>query len=163
MRTNELRQELSLLISGTVFRRRPALRRSLLEDWLYAADLPGLCPDRELDDLLLRIRKAGWETMADRGWIQFRKQAPEPPEGWYCGRFGPEAACCRSLLERHPERENMIPHAETCLLIRAGEKGEEALEHACAELHGQWAERLRNGRKLPAVSTRYFGAGSEGG
>ena len=157
MRINELRRELNTLLAGTAFRRPPALRRSLSEDWLYAADLPGICSGPALEDLLSRVREAGWETGTEGDWIQFRKPAPEPPEGWYEGPFGAEAACCAGLLRRHPERESAPPCRETCLLIKAGEEGREALERACADLHGQWAERLRTGRKLPAISGKYFG------
>ena len=157
MRINELRRELNMLLAGNPFRRPPAVRRSLQTEWLYAADLPGLCSGSALDGLLSRIREAGWETRTDGEWVQFRKPSPEPPEGWFEGGFGPEAACCGSLLRRHPEREDEVPYRETCMLIKAGEEGPEALERACAELHGQWAARLRAGRKLPAVSGRYFG------
>jgi hypothetical protein len=42
------------------------------------------------------------------------------------------------------------------LLIRAGEEGERAYEAACRQLHGEWAERLREKQKLPEVSVLFF-------
>ena len=83
--------------------------------------------------------------------------AGEPPEDWYEGNFGPEAACCLSLLERHAGTACGAPEAVQRTLIKAGEEGGKAYETACAELHREWAERLRRGEPLPAVSRRYFG------
>ena len=43
MRINALRKELAALLDDSGARRKPALRRSLREDWLYATDYPVLC------------------------------------------------------------------------------------------------------------------------
>ena len=90
------------------------------------------------------------------GWIQMRKASHEPPANWHEGPFGPEAACCRSLLERHPEGSCSDVEKVQCILIKAAEEGEKAFESACSELHHSWAECLRKGKPLPAVHPAYF-------
>ena len=157
MRINALRKELAALLDDSGARRKPALRRSLREDWLYATDYPVLCSGGMPDTLRDRLEAAGWEMVLDGEWLQLRKPAAEPPENWYEGSFGPEAACCLSLLERHAGTACGAPEAVQRALIKAGEEGGKAYETACAELHREWAERLRHGEPLPAVSRRYFG------
>ena len=157
MRGHALRRELNTLLVGTAFTRVPAVRRSLREDWLYASDLPALCTETALQALAVRLAEAGWETMEEQGWLQFRKAVGEPPEPLREGLPGPEAACCRSLLARHPERESVFPMKTVCMLVKAAEEGKNAYENTCAKLHRQWAERLREGKALPAVSLRFFG------
>ena len=153
---NALRTELAALLKAPEGSRAPALRRSLRADWLYASDLPALYGGNLPEELLRRLKEAGWEAEPDGGWLQLRKPAPEPPEGWYGGPFRTEAACCLSLLERHRHCD-ADPEPAQRRLIKAAEEGPEAYEAACAALHRDWAERLRRGETLPAVSRRYFG------
>lgn len=154
MRTNALRKELINITAAFGLARFPALRRSLREEWLYAADLPGFCAPDSLAQIRKKLAEAGWETREEQGWLQLRKAAPEPPEGWFEGPFGPEASCCLSLLSRHKgTAEDGLTQR---LLIKAGEEGAEAYETVCLRLHREWAARLRDGKKLPAVSLRYF-------
>ena len=157
MRINGLRKELSALLALSGAQRKPALRRSLREDWLYATDLPGLCSGDIPEELRERLDAAGWENFLDGDWLQLRKPAADPPEDWYEGAFGPEAACCLSLLKRHAGSAGGNPETAQRALIKAGEEGGEAYEAACAGLHRKWAERLRRGEPLPALSRRYFG------
>ena len=160
---NALRKELADILATAALARNPALRRSMREEWLYAADLPGLCPPEEMETLLRKLKETGWEAAADGGWVQFRKSCPYPPEGWYAGSFGPEAACCGSLLRRHPGGDFRDGERVRFRLIKSAEEGAGSYERACAALHREWAERLRKGKKLPAVSRKYFGEEDEGG
>ena len=161
MRINAFRRELKEILSAPGPHRTPVLRRSLLDDWLYATDLPALCGENEKQCFLDELSAKGWETMEAEGWIQLRKPAQEPPENWYEGFFGPEADCCRSLLERHPGSDDKEAERVQYILIKAAEEGEKALEAACAGLHRSWAERLRKGEQLPAVHPAYFRARKE--
>ena len=154
---NALRKELAALLTAPAGNRRPAIRRSLTEEWLYSSDLPALYGGNLPDSVLSALSSAGWTFLPENGWLLLKKTAKEPPAGWYDGTFGPEAACCRSLLDRHPPAGGEPSDAAQRMLIKAGEEGEKAYEEACAALHGEWAERLRKGRSLPDLDRRYFG------
>lgn len=154
MNRNALREELAALLTVPEALRPPVIRRSLKKEWLYAADLSMLYGGKLPDSAAERLSAAGWEVAFEENWLQLRKAAPEPPENWYAGPFGPEAGCCASLLRRHPGGGDPAP--ETADLIRAAEEGPEAYEAACAQIHRSWAEKLRRGESLPAISVRYF-------
>lgn len=156
MKINALRRELNSLTAGEGEGRKPAVRRSLREEWLYAADLPEAASGERLKALCERLAEAGWESETEGGWTQVRKAVSDPPEDWFDGPFGPEAGCCASLLERHAGREKEPDNRIAFCLIRAAEEGPEAYEAACRQLHGEWAERLRKKQKLPAVSALFF-------
>jgi len=157
MQMNSLRKELRILLADLKSYRMPAVRRSRHEDWLYDTDLPALCEETELKRAISVLAEAGWETESEQEWMHVRKAAEEPPCGWFNGTFGPEAACCLSLLNRHLTC-GKGKEAVQIMLIKAGEEGEKAYESACETLHSCWAEKLRRKEKLPAVSRRYFGA-----
>ena len=110
MRINALRKELAEALAGEPGR-KPALRRSLKDEWLYATDLPVIHGGRVPEKTAARLTEAGWEYTAEGGWLQMRKAAEEPPEGWHEGGFGPEAGCCLSLLERHAGKADAAPEA----------------------------------------------------
>ncbi len=156
MQINALRKELAALLNSRPTGRTPALRRSRKDEWLYATDAAALFLPEEREKLLAELSRASWESMEEDGWILLRKIAAEPPEGWYEDDFGPEAACCASLLVRHPGGPEDGADAVQRILIKAGEEGGKAYETACRALHADWAERLRRGEPLPAVSRRYF-------
>ena len=158
MRINALRKELQELISMPQTSRKPVLRRSLREEWLYATDIPGVCDVENLTVFLEKIRSAGWEYTEEKGWILMRKPAGKPPEGWYEGPFGPEAGCCLSLLDRHGQKATDEPEHIQRILIKAGEEGEKKYEEACTEIHRNWAARLRRGEALPGINQAYFTA-----
>lgn len=154
---NAMRLELTALLAAPSYR-TPAIRRSMKAEWLYATDYPVLCcgvPEKTAEALT----GAGWEYIQDGNWLLLRKPSPEPPENWYAEKtFGPEARCCLSLLERHSARTEEAAETAQRILIKAGEEGGKAYEEACKTLHREWAARLRQGKQLPAVSRRYFGA-----
>ena len=157
MLNNALRKELMTIITDRNPERLPALRRSRKNEWLYATDIPELLTEEGKDRLAEALKESGWEYTEDGGWLLLRKPAEEPPEGWYRGAFGTEAACCRSLLKRHPGKPGKPAEAAQRALIKAGEEGETAYEEACRILHRKWAESLRKRDSLPALSVKYFG------
>lgn len=154
---NALRKELEALLTVPEGSRTPAIRRSLREEWLYATDLPVLYGGKVPDRIQAELKNAVWEYATDGDWLQLRKPVKEPPEDWYGGVFGPEAACCLSLLRRHPASGEINTDAVERMLIKAGEEGEQAYEEACKAIHREWAASLRKGNSLPPVSSRYFG------
>ncbi len=156
MLRNALREELAAVLTPPAGGRPPAIRRSPREEWLYMTDLPVLYGGTVPNTLLTALTGLGWEYRQEDDRLQLRKPAPEPPEHWYAGPFGPEAGCCLSLLDRHPQRDVEDSGAAQRTLIKAGEEGEKAYEETCAALHKDWARRLREGKSLPALSRRYF-------
>lgn len=156
MKINALRRELNTLTDRDGLRRKPAIRRSMRAEWIYATNLPETAGEEQLEAISEALREAGWESMTEGGWMQLRKAADEPPEGWFDGPFGPEAECCRSLLARHPGRRRENDQRIEYSLIRAGEEGAETYENACRQLHHEWAGRLRKKQKLPDISPAYF-------
>ena len=156
MQRNILRKELAILLRAPDEERPPALRRSRQEAWLYATDLPAVCPEGSRRIILEKLSAAGWEYIVEQDWLLMKKESPEPPAGWYEGSFGPEAGCCLSLLKRHAGRTDGKPDEEQRMLIKAGEEGEKAYESACAAIHRKWAELLRTGRPLPALDPGYL-------
>ena len=81
MRTvNALRKELQILMQTKRTSRPPVLRRSLVEEWLYATDLPGVCSREEISLFQDQLTENGWEYTADGQWILMRKTAEEPPD-----------------------------------------------------------------------------------
>ena len=154
-----LRKELNNLLVQEGDGRKPAIRRSMSDEWIYATDFPAYAAEEQLKTVRKRLEDAGWENHAEDGWLQLRKTVDKPPEGWFDGPFGPEAECCRSLLNRHPERRQERDLRIVYALIRAGEEGAAAYETACRRLHHDWAERLRRRQELPDISPLYFEGG----
>ena len=157
MLRNALRKELAVLLAAPPESRPPVSRRSREQAWIYATDLPALYGCAVPEKVTKALKDEGWEYIQEGGWLQLRKPEPEPPADWYAGSFGPEAACCRSLLKRHEDSLYGPADEAQRMLIKAGEEGEKAYEEACGKLHREWAARLRKGEPLPAVSRRYFG------
>jgi len=152
---NAYRAELAALLAGTETKRPPALRRSLREDALYATDLPAAADEAVVASFCRRAQEAGWHPRREGGWIELDRAVTEPPEGALPDHPGPEAACCRSLMERHAPGSPADPRW-TRRLIKAGEEGARAYEKACAAIHRDWAERLRKREGIPGISIAFF-------
>ena len=158
---NLLRKELTEFLATVDLYRKPALRRSRKRCFLYATDAPQVMTEEQLSSLIEQLEKRGWQVSRDGGWLQLDKAVTAPPSGWFEGPFGPEAACCRSLLERHGAQTNPAAIPEDArdtvrLLLKAGEEGAQAMENCCANLHALWAERLRNRQPLPPVPLSFW-------
>ena len=176
---NEWRRALNSLLAREETPRKPALRRSRRPEWLYTTDLPGLISDEALTAFQRRAEAAGWICEAAEGWLEMTRSVSTPPAGWFDGPWPPEASCCASLLQRHfpdgrandsgktacragrPRRDDSegreCENREAIALIKAGEQGAEAYEKACAEIHREWAARLRRREPLPALDPAFFG------
>ncbi len=153
---NAWRKMLRELLENAGAPRPPALRRSGAEEYLYASDLPELLSPEKLNLFLKKAAEASWRGSVEKGWLLLTRDTEEPPEGWFPGPFGREAACCLSLLERRGSGSERDPAAER-MLILSGEEGPEAYEKACAEIHRAWAARLRRKENLPDIDPVYFG------
>lgn len=145
---NPWRPELQELFPASA-QRRPALRRSLDPDWLFAADLPACADSGECGLFLRRAGEAGWEALPGGAWIQLRRPEGTVPEGWFPACPQGEAACLRSLLLRHPGSAPSL--RETNALLKAREQGPAAWERECRILHEDFASRLRLHLPLPRI------------
>ena len=146
---NPWREEARGLLSRVPSSRRPALRRSRREDFLFAADLP-LCAGEEACRSFQHLAaEAGWETLPDSGWIQLRKPAAPLPPGFLPGEADGEWSCVLSLLRRHPGQGDAAP--VRAALMKAREEGPAAWHRACRALHQDLARRLRQGEPFPAL------------
>ena len=158
-----LRAELREILEGVPCRRPPALRRSFRPDALYTTDFPQIAEENAICILVRQSEAAGWTVASYGGWLHFAKELTSPPEELSGMSFGTEAACCASLLERHAETGENTSGFRTednriCFrLVKAAEEGPASYEQVCRELHREWAERLRLGRRLPSLSVRWFG------
>lgn len=154
---NKLREELLKICGRVKTRRTPAIRRSLRKDYLYATDLPQTAEKQAVADFLRMVCKNGWKASEEDGWIQLDKPVPIPPPGWDSGMKGPEETCCLSILMRHAGRTDPSDGRTERQLVKAGETGAAAYEDTCRSIHAEWAERLRNGQKIPDVDPGFFG------
>lgn len=158
---NELRTAMLTLLSGFASERPAALRRSFRDDYLYATDLPQTTSRETTEAFRRSAESAGWRTEEDGGWILLDRVPEKPPIGGFKGPYGPEAGCCASLLERHPEGERTNGQREKRMLMKAGEEGPDAFERCCTRLHREWAENLRKGTALPDLNTSWLKEESE--
>ena len=143
-------RQLQLLIFRTGPERKPALRRSDSEDFLYASDLPGLLSGEALEGFLHDLQEAGWSWKLTGDWLLM---APDPGNGEIRAERSPEAAAVVSLLERHPEHTDGDREWRT--LVKACEQGGEKEKKAFRMLHGELAQALREHRKLPDLRIRW--------
>ncbi len=158
---NAWRRELRGVLAAEEYLRPPALRRSLLADYLYAVDLPTVATEEQVLRFQRRAEALGWECALRKGWLQLRRPVYAPPAGWFEGPFGEEAACCRSLRGCHSKREDggdtLSEPGAAYALIKAGEEGPEACERVFGALHRDWAVRLRRGVPLPELHAAFWG------
>lgn len=153
---NNLRQEITSLLSETDSRRPAALRRSFREDFLYATDLPKAATAEAVTEFRRKAESTGWRTEEAEGWIQLDRIPEEMPGDIFSGPYGPEARCCAGILRRHPEKRRNGDR-EKRMLLKAGEEGPEAYERICGILHREWAAALRKGESLPDLTGKNFG------
>lgn len=150
------RNELINMMIHTGCTRTPVLRRSNKTQFLLATDFPLITDKNSMTAFMELAETNGWQTITDRGWIHLNRKAvfeaaeeiPDP---------GPEAACCLSLINRHPNE--MVPSDGTAerLMLKAMEQGTEACERICCELHAEWAASLRKHKGIPDIDKRFFG------
>lgn len=148
-----LRAEVNLLLAATPSRRKPALRRSDVQDALLATDLPLAADAEDVRRFVSAAEEAGWQVEpADNGWLLMDKPVPVP-DAEIPMAVG-ECGCCLSLLLRHPE------DGEAAVLIReivrAAEAGLQPFERLCARIHRELAAMLRRREPLPGAIVPYL-------
>ena len=150
------RNELTALMDISGFQRKPALRRSNLNEYLLATDYPMTADKQSVQSFIIAAEQAGWQTKEDRGWIHLNR-APQFEAAEQIPDPGPEAACCLSLLNRHPDGRTASDGCTERMLLKAMEEGSTACEHICRKLHCEWAVLLRSHSGLPDIDIRFLG------
>ena len=154
------RAELTDMMVLSGYRREPALRRSKKEQFLFATDYPLTADEKAVLRFIGYAHDAGWHTETDQGWIYLsRKPEMNGEEGMPA--FGPESACCLSLLKRHTGGRIPSDGSAERMLLKAAEEGADAYENACERLHAAWAGLLRKSGTIPDVDERFFHKGNE--
>jgi len=143
------RADIERLLLSVPSSRKPALRRSLREDWLFSTDLPRCASAEDCLRFQQSAQAAGWDAESSGEWIHLRKIPFYLPGGWFSPAVSAEAACLRVLLLRHPGTAD--PAVELLMLMKAREEGNISWEKACRSLHREWARRLREGKPLPEI------------
>ena len=154
---NALRRELTEICAQVETRRPPAIRRSLQEQYLYATDLPLAADDSAVDRFIELASGAGWQVSAEAGWLQLDRIITVPLSDWNTDQYGPESACCLTILRRNAGRLNPSDGTVERQLIKAADQGTDAYEVCCRKIHRDWAERLRTGNAIPDVHPGFFG------
>ncbi len=155
---NRYRRELRDMLNVLNVRRPAVVRRSMRDSFLYATDLPQAADPADTRKFIENILHSGWKVETDKGWIHLDPPGiqswPDPdmkfPEN-------PESECCLSILRRHPDGTAASAGTTERKLIKAAEEGPEAYARACAQIHAEWAEVLREHRKLPDIDPKFLG------
>lgn len=149
-----LREQASDALMSVPARRRPALRRSDAPGALLATDLPLVSEEAAVAAFTEQMQALGWRVFrAENGWLLLDAPVPVPaalppdrPEGEY--------ACCISLLQRHPDACDAS--AQIRALVKAAEAGAQPFTRLCAQLHADFAARLRRHELLPGALLPYL-------
>ena len=148
-----LRAKVQDVLYAMPARRKPALRRSDVADALFATDLPLVAEKEAADAFIKEMKACGWTVRERSGWLTLDAAVPVPacetpkePAG--------ECGCCISLLQRHPEDAP----AEACIraVVKAADAGKQPFERLCGQLHGEFAQCLRNHQPLPGRLLPYM-------
>ena len=148
-----LRREVQAVLADVPVTRKPALRRSDAPDALLATDLPMAADEEAVRRFIGRMNERGWRVWRQGSWLLLDAEVPVPddtvPE-----KLNGELGCCISLLKRHPGGET--DREALRALVKAAERGQEALETCCVGLHASWAAALREHRELPGGLMPYL-------
>ena len=149
----ELRQQVQAVLYAVPAQRKPALRRSDAPDALFATDLPLITEPDSVRSFAASLEKQGWTVSQHNGWLTLDAMIPMPAYSIPADPAG-ECGCCISLLQRHQEH---APAAE-CIrrVVKDAEVGRQPFERLCAQLHGEFAARLRRHEPLPGALLPYL-------
>ena len=155
---NIFRKEIRTLLDREASFRPAVLRRSLRAEYLYVTDLPLAAGETVIRHFTETVRRAGWDSEQENGWIHLR---PAGNIRWTGNEMTipeiPEALCCLSLLKRHQNHLSDSDGKVEMRLIKAAEEGREAFAQTCRELHHEWAEALRKHHAIPDIDPEFLG------
>lgn len=140
---SEQRKEIQMVLeqTGTT---AVQVRRSDREDSLFAVPL-GFRYKELIPEFVHSMGKRNWQVRVEGNWCYLDKQMMFP-ESETAAAAGEKGALL-SLLSRH--RHGKEAPAAIRALLKADERGEEALEDLCRQWHMICAEKLRKKEELP--------------
>lgn len=144
------REQLRELLAKTEAVRKPALRRSNNEEFLFATNLPLITKENELTRFLSEAQSTGWTCRIESGWLLLDKV---PDEKIIIAERSTEAEACAAILERHSIKAD--GRREWRILYKACEQDEKKVSEAFMMLHAEMALALREHRKLPDLQIRW--------
>lgn len=148
-----LRQQVQSVLYAVPAKRKPALRRSDALDALFATDLPLIAAADAVVAFTADMEGRGWTVRERSGWLTLDAAVPVPDCTIPACLEG-ECGCCISLLLRH--REEAAAEDYIRAVTKAAEAGKLPFERLCAQLHGEFALRLREHRPLPGGLLPYL-------
>ena len=148
-----LRTQVQSALYAVPTRRKPALRRSDAPDALFATDLPLVAGAAAVEAFRTDMAARDWHSELRNGWLIL--DAPVPvPEYTLPNALAGEGCCCISLLLRHPDSAPAGDYIRA--VCKAAEAGRQPFERLCAQLHGEFAARLRRHEPLPGAMLPYL-------
>lgn len=148
-----LRQQVQDVLYAVPAKRKPALRRSDAADALFATDLPLVAEASAVRSFMADMAARGWTVSERNGWLALDTPVPVPEYTVPTASAG-ECGCCISLLLRHPEDALAADYVRA--IVKAADAGKQPFERLCAQLHGDFAARLREHQPLPGALLPYL-------
>ena len=148
-----LRTQVQAVLYAVHATRKPALRRSDAPDALLATDLPLIAAADDVHAFVADMEKQGWTVRERNGWLRLDAVVPVPAYSIPTPLTG-ECGCCISLLLRHREAAPAVDYIRA--VVKAEDAGRMPFERYCAQLHGDFAARLREHQPLPGALLPYL-------
>lgn len=150
---SHLRSQVRPVLESVPARRKPALRRTDAPDALLVTDLPLIAAPDHVAAFQAEMARLGWHTAMKNGWLALDAPIPAPALTIPANLEG-ECGCCISLLLRHPDAA--APEDFIRAVVKAADAGPIPLERLCAQLHADFAARLRQHIPLPGALLPYL-------
>ncbi len=148
-----LRQQVQSVLYAVHAKRKPALRRADAADALFATDLPLVAEVDAIQGFIADIDKRGWRVSERNGWLLLDAAVPAPEYVVPTAPAG-ECGCCISLLLRHKDDAPAEDYIRA--VVKAADAGRQPFERLCEQLHGEFAEQLRQHQPLPGKLLPYL-------
>ena len=148
-----LRKQVQSVLYAVSAKRKPALRRSDAANALFATDLTLIAEADAVTTFRAELERLGWSICERDGWLTLDAPVPAPVCNVPAVMTG-ECGCCISLLLRHPD--HAPAEDEIRAVTKAADAGIQPFERVCAQLHADFAVRLRQRQPLPGALLPYL-------
>lgn len=148
-----LRRQVQDVLYAVPAKRKPALRRADAADALFATDLPLIAEMDCVRTFITNMEALGWTVSERNGWLLLDAAVPAPEYVVPTAPAG-ECGCCISLLLRHKDDAPAEDYIRA--VVKAADAGRQPFERLCEQLHGEFAEQLRQHQPLPGKLLPYL-------